>query len=213
MTHQILSFIDIIGTIAFAVSGAFSGIARRMDLFGINIMAIAAACGGGFMRDVIIGRTPPGMFTNPFYIGLAALTANILFALVYMHKHFSERTIETYEHILFWFDTLGLAAFTVDGVLIGIEAGFGENIFLLVFLGFMTGTGGGVLRDILAVHVPDIFRKHIYAVASIAGAWTTSFLLNNNASEYFAAVSSFIVIITLRVMAARFKWNLPGIKQ
>ena len=170
MSVTLLSFFDLIGTIAFAISGAFVGIRKKMDIFGVNVLAITTACGGGVIRDLIIGATPPMMFRNPFYVLVAAIVANIVFLLVYRHRHMPRKLAPLYDQLLFWFDSLGLAAFTVDGVMAGVRAGYPDNYFLICFLGFITAVGGGALRDIMACQMPDIFRKHIYAVAAIAGA-------------------------------------------
>ena len=210
MTLQILSVLDFTGTIAFALSGALTAINGRMDLFGINFLAMTTACGGGIIRDIIIGRNPPAMFRNPFYVATALITANALIVLMFLHRKFPEWVSEVYEHILFWFDTLGLAAFTIDGVMLGVASGFGGNMFLMTFLGFITGTGGGVLSDVLAARVPGIFRKHIYALASIIGSLTASLLLR--VSEFAAVISGFCVVVAVRILAAHFRWNLPAVK-
>ena len=110
---------DLIGTIAFAVSGAMVAVRKKMDIFGVNILAVVTATGGGVIRDLLIGRTSPMMFHNPFYVMLSAITANIVFIFIAVkhshHKTFPDRFIQIYEKGLFWADALGLASFTVDG--------------------------------------------------------------------------------------------------
>ena len=170
MPWSMLFLFDLIGTIAFAISGAFVGIRKGMDIFGVNVLAVTTACGGGLMRDLIIGSIPPQMFRNPFFVMVAIVVANVVFLLMYLHRHMPRKVAPLYDKLLFWFDSLGLAAFTVDGVMAGIAMGYGDNEFLICFLGFMTAVGGGALRDVLAGQTPDIFRKHVYAVAAIAGA-------------------------------------------
>ncbi len=162
----LIGFFDFIGTIAFAVAGALTGIRRRMDLFGVNMLAIATATGGGMIRDILIGHFPPAMFRDPTYVAVAAVTANVVFVLVWRYSRMPSRLLPVYDSLLFWCDTLGLAAFSVGGVMVGVEAGYGENLFLLAFLGFLTGVGGGLLRDMMACRLPDIFVKHIYALAA-----------------------------------------------
>ena len=211
MPFSILDAIDLVGTIAFVISGAFVGISKKMDLFGVNMLAIAASCCGGLIRDLIIGNVPPMMFQNPFYVCVAFLSANAVFALLLLHQHMPRKMVPVYERTLFLFDTLGLASFTVDGVMVGVHAGYPGNIFLLVVLGFMTGVGGGVLRDVLAGQIPDIFRKHIYALASISGALTTALLLRRTSNEFIAMLSGFSLIFAVRLLAAHFRWNLPKI--
>ena len=212
MPWNLLFLFDLIGTIAFAISGAFVGIRKGMDIFGVNVLAVTTACGGGLMRDLIIGSIPPQMFRNPFFVGVAVIVANIVFLLMYLHRHMPRRFAPVYDMTLFWFDTLGLAAFTVDGVMAGVNAGFADNAFLLVFLGFMTGVGGGTLRDMMANRIPDIFVKHIYAVASIAGGILMVFLLRHTDSREIAMIGGFLVILILRNLARHFRWNLPKVK-
>lgn len=211
MPITLLSVFDLIGTIAFAISGAFVGIHKKMDIFGVNVLAITTACGGGLIRDLIIGVNPPMMFRNPFYVLAAAVVANIVFLLTYRHRHMPRKLAPLYDAMLFWFDSLGLAAFTVDGVMAGVQAGHPDNIFLICFLGFMTAVGGGALRDIMACQMPDIFRKHIYAVAAIAGAILMSALLHFVGNESISMIAGFLLVLVLRMLAAHFRWNLPKV--
>ena len=209
MPWSLLFLLDLIGTIAFAISGAFVGIRKGMDIFGVNVLAVTTACGGGLMRDLIIGSIPPQMFRNPFFVMVAIVVANVVFLLVYLHRHMPRKVAPLYDKLLFWFDSLGLAAFTVDGVMAGIAMGYGDNEFLICFLGFMTAVGGGALRDVLAGQTPDIFRKHVYAVAAIAGAVLMVALLRLFGSEQIAMLGGFLLVPVLRFLAAHFRWNLP----
>lgn len=212
MPWSMLFLFDLIGTIAFAISGAFVGIRKGMDIFGVNVLAVTTACGGGLMRDLIIGSIPPQMFRNPFFVMVAIVVANVVFLLVYLHRHMPRKVAPLYDKLLFWFDSLGLAAFTVDGVMAGIAMGYGDNEFLICFLGFMTAVGGGALRDVLAGQTPDIFRKHVYAVAAIAGAVLMVALLRLFGSEQIAMLGGFLLVPVLRFLAAHFRWNLPKVK-
>lgn len=212
MPWSLLFLFDLIGTIAFAISGAFVGIRKGMDIFGVNVLAVTTACGGGLMRDLIIGSIPPQMFRNPFFVMVAIVVANVVFLLVYLHRHMPRKVAPLYDKLLFWFDSLGLAAFTVDGVMVGIAMGYGDNEFLICFLGFMTAVGGGALRDVLAGQTPDIFRKHVYAVAAIAGAVLMVALLRLFGSEQIAMLGGFLLVPVLRFLAAHFRWNLPKVK-
>ncbi len=212
MPWSLLFLFDLIGTIAFAISGAFVGIRKGMDIFGVNVLAVTTACGGGLMRDLIIGSIPPQMFRNPFFVMVAIVVANVVFLLMYLHRHMPRKVAPLYDKLLFWFDSLGLAAFTVDGVMAGVAMGFGDNEFLICFLGFMTAVGGGALRDVLAGQTPDIFRKHVYAVAAIAGAVLMVALLRLFGSEQIAMLGGFLLVPVLRFLAAHFRWNLPKVK-
>lgn len=212
MPWSLLFFFDLIGTIAFSISGAFVAIRKGMDIFGVNVLAVTTACGGGLMRDLIIGSIPPQMFRNPFFVMVAVIVANVVFLLMYLHRHMPKKAAQIYDQLLFWFDTLGLAAFTVDGVMAGIAMGHEDNEFLICFLGFMTAVGGGALRDVLAGQMPDIFRKHIYAVAAIAGAVLMVLVLRLFDSQRTAMISGFLLVLVLRKLAAHFLWNLPKVK-
>ena len=212
MSVLLLSFFDLIGTVAFAISGAITGIHKRMDIFGVNILAIMTACGGGLTRDIVMGNFPPQMFINPFYVIVAAIVANIVFSIMYFRKGVPEKFAGIYEKGLFIFDTVGLAAFMVDGVMIGSNFGYDDNLFLLVFLGFITGVGGGVLRDVLSIQMPAIFVKHVYALPVIIGGITMVVLHEILGTWNIAMVSSFALVILLRVMARHYLWNLPKVQ-
>lgn len=210
MTEALVILFDLIGTIAFAISGALVGINKKMDLFGTLVLAISTACGGGAIRDLMVGSIPPAMFRNPMYVAIAAIVATIVFFLVYLHTRMPKCIAPLYDKLLFWFDTLGLAAFTVDGVMVGIGCGYQNNTFLLVFLGFLTAVGGGTLRDVLAGRIPDIFLKHIYAVAAIAGGLVLT--LTRPLGDKISMMLGFSLVIALRCLAAHYRWNLPRIR-
>ncbi len=210
MTEVLVALFDLIGTIAFAISGALVGVDKKMDLFGIIVLAVSTACGGGMIRDITVGSIPPNMFKNPLYVGIAAVVAVIVFVLFYLHTHMPKAIAPLYDKMIFWFDTLGLAAFTVDGIMVGIRCGYGDRPFLLVFLGFLTAVGGGTLRDVLAGRIPDIFLKHIYAVAAIAGG--VLLILTRGLGDRVAMVLGFSLVIALRCLAAHYRWNLPRIR-
>ncbi|MBR3340132.1 MAG: trimeric intracellular cation channel family protein [Clostridiales bacterium] len=212
-TELFILITDIIGTVAFAVSGAIAGIRKKMDIFGVNILALLTATGGGIIRDLVTGTTPPTAFKNPFFVIIAAIAANITFIFVYWkHKHnkdFSEKTKSVYDKLFFWFDTVGLAAFTADGVHTGLLGQYSDNAFLVVFLGVVTGVGGGVLRDVLSLEMPVIFVKHIYACASIIGAATVYIVYICTDSAEAAMLSGFFFVCVIRFCAAHYGWNLP----
>ena len=211
MTEVLILIFDLVGTIAFAISGALVGVGKRMDLFGTIVLAVCTATGGGVLRDLMVGNIPPYMFRNPLFVGIAALVALVVFFLLYLHTKMPKILSMVYDKMLFWFDTLGLAAFTVDGVMVGIRRGYEDNAFLLVFLEFLTAVGGGTLRDVLAGRIPDIFLKHIYAVAAIAGGVTLT--LTRFLGARISMILGFGVVIALRCLAAHYRWNLPRIKE
>ena len=211
MSLFLLAIFEFMGTVAFAVSGAITGIQKRMDIFGVNILAILTACGGGLTRDIIMGNFPPQMFINPFYVLVAAIVANIVFGIMFFHKGIPQKFSGLYDRGLFIFDTVGLAAFMVDGVMIGANFGYEDDLFLLVFLGFITGVGGGVLRDVLSNQMPAIFVKHVYALPVIIGGILMVIMHELLGAWNLAMVISFLLVIVLRVMARHFLWNLPKV--
>ncbi|MGI6116929.1 MAG: trimeric intracellular cation channel family protein [Bilifractor sp.] len=206
--NLLISF-DFCGTIAFAISGAITAIDHRMDIFGVNMLAITTATGGGMLRDIIMGNLPPVMFRNPVYVLGAAITANVVFLLSRKWHHVPEHLTYWYDLLLFWFDTVGLAAFTVDGALLGLDSRYGSNLFFVTVLAFLTGVGGGLLRDVFSGQVPYIFCKHVYAVASIAGGLLTGIFICAGVTRWIGTAAGFVTVILIRYLARKFEWNLP----
>lgn len=210
--ETIFEIFEILGTIAFAISGTMEAARHRMDLFGVAMMGLVAATGGGVIRDIMIGATPPAMFRSPEHAVLALLVSIAGFLLLrFWHRKddgAAHRLAHIYERIYFLSDTLGLAVFTV----VGIEAAGEANAALLLFVGVITGVGGGVLRDVLAGTVPSIFRKNIYALASAAGA-LADILLMKILPAQVAMLIGFGLIVVIRIMARHFDWNLPRIQK
>lgn len=206
---SIFFLIEAVGTIAFASSGAMAAIRRQLDLLGVVVLGVTTAVGGGMLRDLLLGRTPPGMFTRPVYTILAFLTVLLLFLFVRLNQRFlSSRYITSYEKVMNIFDAIGLAAFTVTGIDTAVAAGYGEFRFLSVFLGVLTGVGGGVLRDIMSGETPYILRKHVYACASLAGALCYVFLSDRLSTDAAMIVSALLVVL-IRLLATHYCWNLP----
>ena len=209
--NSLVFVMDVIGTVAFAISGAMVAIRKRMDIFGVCILALATATGGGAIRDLLIGKNPPMMFRNPIYVLISIVTACIVFFFMYFQKkEQGNRVAAFYEKVLFLCDSLGLAAFTVDGVHAGMLFAGYKNLFLVVFLGVITGVGGGVLRDIFAQEMPMIFVKQVYACASILGGIVTG-VLWDSLGQNNAMMAGFIVTLLIRIFAAYFRWDLPKI--
>ena len=211
MNSLIMVIIENVGLIAFAISGAVVAAKKDMDLFGINLMALVTATGGGLIRDIIIDRIPPVMFVNPSLTIITLITANIAFVVMYLKKPMPKGITPVYDKLLFWLDTLGLAAFTVDGAFAGIYSDYSDNLFLVAFLGVITGIGGGLIRDVLADKVPYVLVKHVYAIACIAGAAVTVVLWKFTGSELISSLFGFSTIVLLRFLAMHFEWNLPTV--
>lgn len=204
--NRIIFILECIGTVAFALSGAMVGLEQRMDLFGVGIMGLIAACGGGVVRDLFLGRLPPVMFTNPVYAFLSVAVSVIVFLPVI--DRLLKRNAQIFDKLQLIADAVGLGVFTAVGVSAAIRAGYADNTFFCVFLGTLTGIGGGVLRDVLAGHPPYIFVKDIYACVSIAGALLCA-LLWETMGEYPAVFLCCAAVTVIRLLAAHFGWSLP----
>ena len=205
---QILFVREIIGTIAFAVSGAVVGIQKKMDICGVCILGLTASVGGGILRDLILNITPPAAFRNPVF-ALTALQVSILFFVPAVRNAFEHRKF--YEALILVMDSIGLGLFTVVGVQVATAAMPERNLFLITFVGVLTGVGGGLLRDVFAGNMPYIFIKHFYACASIIGAWICALLWPLTGSAV-AMIAGAAVTVILRLLAARFRWSLPRAK-
>lgn len=194
--------IEILGTVAFTVSGAFSAMEKRLDWFGVLSIGFVTAIGGGTIRDVMIGNTPVTWMrdmTTPLVILCAGL-------LTILFKHYLKKIKIT----LFLFDTLGLGLFTIIGIQKGLSAGLNPGI--CVALGTITGCFGGVLRDMLLNHIPVLFRKEVlYATACIIGGTVYCFSLLL-LPEQIAQVLSVGLICGIRILAVRLNWRLPETK-
>ena len=203
MDTVLLAF-EIIGTAAFAVSGAFTAVRRDMDVFGVMILGLTTAVGGGVIRDLILGLTPPRTFQHPIYAAISLAAAVVVFLIA--RRGWTEKRSGPYAVTILVMDSLGLGAFTVSGMGAALDAGQ-DGVFLLVFVGVVTGVGGGVLRDIMSGETPLIFRKHVYASASILGALLCAALLGVN--ETLALTLGMAATVVIRLLAAAFRWNLP----
>lgn len=203
---------EMAGTVAFAASGAMTGIGRRMDVFGVCVLGVVTAVGGGMMRDVILGNVP-GALTEPVYVAVAVITALLIFAVLYFKRDMMQgRFGLLYDRMMLVMDSVGLGIFTVVGVITGIQNGYTENTFLLTFLGTLTGVGGGLLRDMMAGVPPCIFVKHIYACASVAGA-LTCVCIYRGFGQIPAVVISSLLVVAVRFLAAHYRWNLPHVER
>lgn len=206
MIETLVFVFEIIGTVAFAISGAITGLKKKMDIFGVAILALVTAVGGGAIRDIVLGNTPPMTFRNPVY-ALVAIATGIL-TFIPAVRRLAGKNPKVFDIFLLVTDSVGLGIFTVVGIRTAITAGQGENVFLLIFVGVVTGVGGGLLRDMMAGNTPYIFVKHIYASASLAGALLFVALWKPIGATAAMSVSA-VVVITIRFLAARFKWSLP----
>ncbi|HLV69271.1 MAG TPA: trimeric intracellular cation channel family protein [Xanthomarina sp.] len=191
--------IDILGTIAFSISGVLVALNKKMDPFGILIIAFVTAVGGGTLRDVLIGDTPVSWMKNMTYTYV--ILASTVFAIVLRKK------IDYLRTSLLLFDTIGIGLYTVVGVEKGISAGL--NPIICVSLGTMSACFGGVIRDILCNEIPVIFRKEIYATACITGGFSYFLIKKLPIDIDLAFVIAGLIVILVRLLAIRFKISLP----
>lgn len=192
--------LDIIGTLVFAISGALTAWHKKLDLFGVFIIAFVTALGGGTLRDVLIGRTPVGWMEDLTYVYVIVFG---FFATIVLRAKLEQLRIS-----LFLFDTIGLGIFTIIGIEKGIAVGL--HPIICIALGTMTASFGGVIRDILCNEIPIIFRKEIYATVSISGG-VLFFVLNEfqiNTDVLYVVTSLFM--IAFRLLAVKNKWYLPS---
>lgn len=199
MDFSLFNILDILGTVAFAISGALSAMNRRLDLFGIFIIAFVTAIGGGTLRDVLIGNTPVTWMENIVYVYLIGIVT--ILAIIFRNKIFYLRKS------LFLFDTIGLGIFTITGVETGILNNL--NPIISIALGAMTGTFGGVIRDILCNEIPVIFRKEIYATACIVGSLTYVILYDLGLHIDVIYVITSLIVILIRILVVKYKVILP----
>ena len=193
--------LEILGTISFALSGALAGFNKKMDVFGIFVIAFVTALGGGMLRDVLIGNTPVVWMKDLTYPIL--VTIGTIVALIFRKKLLYLRLS------LFLFDTIGLGIFTIIGIEKGIDAGLHPAI--CIALGTMTACFGGVVRDILCNDIPVIFRKEIYATICILGGLVFFLFKKINLSDDLIYLFTSLLIITIRLIVVRYKWSLPKI--
>ncbi len=191
--------LNFLGTFAFGLSGGILAVKKRMDLFGVLVLSVATGLGGGIMRDLILGHTPPATITDWRYLAAAALAGIIVF--LWYNRIANHGTFVT------TFDAVGLSVFTVTGTVIALDASLGPAPAAL--LGMLTGVGGGVLRDVLAAEVPLIFRSEVYAVASMLGAVIIIVASQAGFSGIRAEILAALATFILRMVSVQRGWKIP----
>ena len=199
MQVSTMDAIEILGTISFAISGSFAAMQRRLDPFGVLIIAFVTSIGGGTVRDLLLGDTPVAWMRDVNYCLLILLTS---IATIFFKTH-----IKKFKVTLFLFDSLGLGLFTMLGIQKGIVFGLSPGI--CIALGTITGCFGGIIRDTLLNTIPVIFRKEVYATVCIMGGILYFSLLYFNLKEDLAKVAVIAFIFTVRVVVVRYKVTLP----
>ena len=196
---NLLYSLDLLGTAAFAASGALAGIRRNMDLFGVLVLGLVTATGGGTLRDLLLGDTPPFIFKDETYLYLSILVSLLVFVF---HKH-----MDFLHHPLLYFDAIGLGTFVVIGT--GKALDFRMGFIGSVMMGVMTATAGGMMRDVLSTQVPLVLQREVYASACLAGGVLLYLLHLTPLPRSWALLISALAVIVLRLLAIFYNWSLP----
>ena len=199
---------DMIGTIAFAVSGALVGVARKMDIFGMAVLALATAIGGGIVRDVLLGYFPPNSLRNVVYVTVVLAVTVIVF-LIYNSRYRKHAMGPRSRASYLLADALGLASFTVTGASAGFKL-YPELPIFIVLLGTITAVGGGIIRDMLAQRIPSVLKEDVYALPSIIGG-IVYYLMVTSSWDSMAVYGAFTVVLVIRLLALKYNWSLPKV--
>jgi len=195
---EFISIVEIIGTVAFAVSGALTAIEKKLDYYGIIVFAIITSVGGGIVRDILIDRSLPSALNNPIYMVISIISAIIV--IQYYNR------IIRLSKVLQIFDAIGLGAFTAIGAEVAVGNGLYQP-FVIITLAVLTGTGGGVIRDVFAKRVPFVFREEVYAGASIIGA-LLFIVIYKFAGNQEAVYSCFAATVAIRIFCMKLNVHL-----
>ena len=195
--------LDLFGTMAFAVTGAFKAIEHKADIVGIIILATITGVAGGTIRDVILGKELPNSLIDPSYVIITVVSAVVIFLLhSKMKKHWN---------VFLKFDAIGLGVFTVIGATFAYNM-FGLNFLVIVLSGMLTAIGGGILRDVFVSQTPIVFVKELYASASFLGAAVFYLVILLTNDVYAGTISGLLLATGLRMVAMKYNWNLPKVK-
>ncbi len=195
--------LDLFGTMAFAVTGAFKAIEHKSDIVGIIILATITGVAGGTIRDIVLGEFPTNSISDPAYVIITVATAVVIFFLYsHLKKHWN---------VFLKFDAIGLGVFTIIGATFAFNI-FGLNYLAMALAGILTAIGGGILRDVFVNQVPIVFIKELYASASFVGVTIFYLLLLAGIELYVATIAGIIITTGLRLVAMKYNWNLPKVK-
>lgn len=203
MNSDYFHYIDLVGTFAFAISGALAAINRNLDIFGVFVISFATACGGGILRDICIGSFPP--------VGLISLQYLYIVILSVFLSAFFQKLLLKLNHPTLFFDAIGLGFFASFGAHKAFL--FTENTEIAILLGIVTAVGGGILRDILTTTIPTVLTKEIYASAAIIGTIIQLLGEKEVVNPTLAPWLAILMCSSIRLLSLKFKWNLPSIKR
>lgn len=199
--NAVLFGVELLGVLAFAIAGALRAIEGEMDVFGVLVLALITALGGGFIRDILIDRFPTSLAT-PIYFYTA--TAGWVLTLL------TRRTLKKYLYWIKVFDALGLGIFSALGAQVAIASHL--NVLSVLLLGLLTGIGGGIIRDLLANEVPLVLRQEVYALASLIGIAALWLVAQLGAPITAAVIFGALAVFVIRLIAIRRNWNLPRLR-
>ncbi len=194
--------LDLFGTMAFAVTGAFKAIEHKSDFVGIILLATITGVAGGTIRDVVMGKFPNSISDPTYVIITVASGVCIFFLFSRLKKHWN---------LFLKFDAFGLGIFTIIGGTFAYNL-FGLNFLAIIFAGILTAVGGGILRDVFVIQVPMVFVKELYVTASFIGIFVFYFVLYFGGELYIATIVGIIIATGVRLTAMKFNWNLPRVR-
>jgi uncharacterized membrane protein YeiH len=196
-----LRIIEIVGTAAFSIAGAFAAMEKRLDVFGVFIIAFITALGGGTLRDVLIGKVPVNWMLD--------LSSAVVVLITTIAVLFFKSVIKNYHNVLLFFDSIGLGFFTVVGIQTGIALDL--HPIISISLGTITACFGGVIRDVSLSNIPLIFKKEIYATTCILGGIIFFVLLNLGVPKLPVEIICLVIIVLFRLLSVKYHWHLPTI--
>ena len=198
--NMLIQILDLFGTMAFAVTGAFKAIEHNSDIVGIVILSTITGLAGGVMRDIIFGKFPPTAVVNSLYVIITVSSGTVIFFLYpILRKHWN---------LFLKFDALGLGVFTVIGSAYAYHV-FGLNFLAMSFAGMLTSVGGGILRDVFVSEIPIVFTKEFYASASFLGVIVLFIMLSLGVNLTLASIPAIMVVTAIRLVAMKYNWNMP----
>lgn len=203
-----MEYIEMIGIAASAIAGAMVAMDKKADIFGVLFLAIITAFGGGMIRDTILG-TVPRVFTSYRYLIITLVMALLVFIDAYTRSEHYKANKQRVDSIVNIFDAIALASYTTSGMDVAIEVKGVENVLLVIACGMITGFGGGMLRDVLTNCMPAVLYKRVYAVASLIGAVVYYYLIKFGVPRVSGSLIAMGVIVVTRLLATKYKWNLP----
>jgi uncharacterized membrane protein YeiH len=201
--QNVVLILDLFGTMAFAVTGAFKAIEHKADIVGIIILATITGVAGGTIRDIVLGHFPPHSISDPNYVIITTVTGIVIFFLY--------PKIQKHWNVFLKFDALGLGVFTAIGATLAYQL-FGMNFLAMALAGMVTAVGGGILRDMFVNEIPMVIVKELYASASFLGVVLFYVILMSGLQIEIATIVAILVTTVLRLIAMKYNWNLPKVR-